>query len=243
MKFIMGIGDSFKNLVKATPVTMPYHHIFQKGQLKGYQLANELQMKYFKSSAIHLGRNRALRLDNIGKKFDDLFDEFKDLTGKNFDPVIYKELRGEFMDEVKDQLERSGVKVDISPDKTKMTISKEGQSFEYAPRFEEQLKNMPDGLTADSMKDMMKNGDVVLGSHRSISLPEDMPKFWKDFHESASTSRGMFTLKSDGTDGFTYLGHFAAQTGNVPQTEDCSGKLENVDLIRSQEINKEGDSK
>ncbi len=235
IKFVLGIGESFKNLVKATPVTMPYHHYFQKGQTRGWQMVNELQMKNVKSQSLKLGRARALRLDNIQAKFDDVFEDIKSLQGKKFDAVLFGEVEAELMLTMKRELTKSGMQVDILREGG-LRITKNGESFHYNPRFEEKLKNMPEGLSDDGIREIFTNGDLVLGNHRSISLPQNIPPFWNEFVESAQTSRGIFTLKSDGTDGFVYLGHFSAQTGNVPQVEDCSAKLNNVEVLRSQDI-------
>ncbi len=236
VKNILGIGESFMNLVKATPITMPYHHYFQRGQARGWKMMNELQMKNVKSQSIKLGRARALRLDNIQGKFEQVFVDLKTLKGDKFDPVLFKEVQNELFDSIKDELSKSGMSVSKLPDGTGLKITKGGEELIYTPRFDEKLRNMPAGISDDSIKDALSHGDLILGKQKSVSLPPETPPFWKDFVESAETSRGIFTLKPDGTDGFVYLGHFSAQTGNLPQLEDCSSKLNNVDLLRSQDI-------
>lgn len=55
-------------------------------------------------------------------------------------------------------------------------------------------------------------------------------------HTEAAKSRGIFKVEPSGTDGYVYLGHFSAQTNHVPEIKDCSGKLNGVQLIRSQDI-------
>jgi hypothetical protein len=232
---ILGLGNSFKTIIKSTPVTAPYNFYFQKGQNRGWKRMNERQMKNVSSQPLALGRARALRLDNIDEAFNDIFGELKKLQGKKFEPFVFKELQGDLLRVMKTELEKGSMKVTLLKD-GKLKIKKDGKEFIYQPKFEEKLKNMPPKLSDDEMKRILKNDDMILGNQRAVSLPQDIPDFWKEFVSSAELSRGIFALKSDGLDGIVYFGQFSAQTGKVPRPEDCSSRLNNVELLRSQDI-------
>ena len=238
MKFILGLGDSFKNLVKATPITNFYHKSFQAGQQRGWKAINEFSVKNVEnmSPAMKIARSRALRLDNIQEKFDELFADFNKLKGDKFDPILFKEVQDELFTSMSYELRKTGLRVERLPEGRGLKISKGDESFNYEPRLEEKVRNLPDNLSDDSFKDSLVNGDLILGKQSSVSLGPDTPDFWREFTHSAEQSRGLFTLKSNGMDGFVYLGQFSAQTGSKPRVEDCSAKLNNVEVLRSQDI-------
>ncbi len=239
LKFLLGIGDSFVNLVKATPLTNFYHKSYQAGQQKGWKFVDERAAKNVGeiSPAIKQARASALRLDNIQEKFDDLVGEFKRLKGNKFDPVIFKEAQKEYFQTVAKELRKNpGYTVKPIEGGQGLKISYKGESFDYLPRLEEKVRGMSDKLSDDGMRDIFKNGDPILGSTTASTLGPEIPDFWKNYISSSERVRGMFTLKPNGTDGFVYMGHFLSQTRSRPKTEDCSAKLNNVEVLRSQDI-------
>lgn len=236
LKGIFGIGDSFRALIAATPLTMPYNLVYQRGKARAFRAMNELQVKNLGVNSLKLGRAYALRLDNIRAGFDDLLVDLNKLRGTTFDPVLFRSLKREYYSLVEKELRAIGVKVERLPDGDGLSISKAGESFEYRPNIADRLKNMPDDVGPDEMKRMLMNSDPIMTTNHSVGTQVDLPEFWKNIRDKAHTSRGVFTIKPDANDGYVYLGHFSAQTENVTPSTDCSGKLNGVTLLREQEV-------
>ncbi|MCF8060264.1 MAG: hypothetical protein K9K67_13265 [Bacteriovoracaceae bacterium] len=236
LKFIFGIGNSFRTLIASNPATFYYNMVFQSGKQKVFKAANEYQLRNVRGHGLHRARAYALRLDSMRKTFDDLFVDFKKLRGQKFDPVLFKEINEELIEEIKDQFNGTGVVVKDLPDKSGLIFQFGDETFTYQPKLAERLKNAPDSMGQDDLVKLLIDDDPLLSQNPAVSMAPDTPKFLRDMQEQAQTSRGIFTIKPDGTDGFVYLGHFGATMGTTPEVQDCSGKLNNVELLRMQEI-------
>ncbi len=237
IRFILGVGDSFRGLIAATPVTMPYNLVYQRGKANAFKAMNEKFIKAGSgSNTLKLARAYAMRLDNISEGFEPLLKDLRKLRGKRFDPKLYKIVEDEYFTLAETQLKKMGMNVERLPEGSGLRVSKNGDSFDYEPNFAERLKNLPENINPEDMKKAFMENDLLMTNNHSLATQMHLPDFWRNIQDKAHTSRGMFSIKPDGLDGYVYLGQFSSQVGNIPQRQDCAGKLNGVRVLRSQEI-------
>jgi hypothetical protein len=236
IRFVLGVGDSFRGFIAATPPTMPYHYMYQLGKSKAFRKMNDSQVKKSGVNTMKLGRAYAVKLDEISEGFESLLPDLNKLRGKNFDPDLYAVVKDEYLALAQKNLKSIGMNVERLPDNKGLKISKGEQSFDYIPEFDERLKAMPDRIEADEMKKIFMDSDPLMTKDHHLATQNHMPDFWRRVQDKAHESRGMFVVKPDALDGYVYMAQISSQVGQIPETKDCSGKLNGAKILRSQEI-------
>lgn len=240
IKYVAGVGDSFRGLVEATPFISYYNGIFQTSKKWTFDRLNQSQFRKIDGGPLKKAHAYALRLDTIREKFDNLFVDYAKLRGANFDPVLFNKLNKEMLDTITDQLQGTGITVQRLPNQAGLALTKNGERFTYKPNFREYLDprspNAKSSLSSEDLKHLMSDRDFLLSNNPAITQSPRAPSFIKEMQEQATTARGIFKADPDAMDGYIYLANFSQNTGNIPKVEDCSGKMNGVKLIRMQDI-------
>lgn len=241
LQYISAIGNGFRSLVSATPGLMYYNGIFQKTKELSFKSFNRRHFSKISNNPLKRAQAYALRLDNMKEQFDKLHIDYAKLRGSKFDPVLYRQLNKELLDEMTEQLKGTGITVERLPNQQGLRLTKDGQTFNYEPNFRRLLDPespdfVPLSTSADDLKHLMTDRDFLLSSNPAITQSPRAPSFIKDMQAEATTARGIFKVDPDSMDGYIYMANFSANTGNIPEVEDCSGKMNGVSLVRMQDI-------
>ncbi|MCR9203599.1 MAG: hypothetical protein NXH75_03410 [Halobacteriovoraceae bacterium] len=241
VKFIMGAGESFRQLTAAFPGTYLYNIYFQKGKQFGFQKANKAQFRRLEGGPLKRAQGLSFRFDSIRSKFDDVFDDLMSLRGRQpFLSSEFLKIQKELFETIAEQMKGTGITTKILPNGKGMVLTKDGVKYTYNPNFRKYLDpKSPQSagrLSNDEIKHLMTDRDIMLSNNPTIVQSKRAPPFMREMLEEANTARGIFKVKPDSMDGFFYLGTFGAQMSGIPDEEDCSGKMNGVKLVRMQDI-------
>lgn len=241
VSFIMGAGESFRQLTASFPPTYLYNAYYQKGKNFGFKKANTAQYKRLTGGPLKRGQGLAFRFDSIRSSFDNIFDDLISLRGKKpFMSAEFRTLQKDLFDSITEQMKGTGVRVEKLPKGDGLVLVKGNEKFIYKPNFRRYLdprnKQATSRLDNNEIKHLMTDRDPLLSNNPAITQSSRAPGFLKEMLEEANTARGVFRVKPDAGDGYLYLSSFGAQMSGMPEVEDCAGKMNGVKLIRTQDI-------
>lgn len=241
ISFVTGMGSGFRNFIASNPVTSPYNLIFQYGQGRAFRAISQGpvdRIPFVTSiSAFHLSRHYATGMSNIRSTFNAQLRAFYSISGNNFNAAVFNNLARDYITAVGSEMRRMGVQVTPIQGGRGLRLSKGGEVFEYRPNFRNKLESVSSTMSFDDFSSFMHAGDALLDGVTPIhTRAATYPNFLRDISQKAEAARNIFVIQPNALDGMAYLGHFAAQTSTVPDSDSCNRLLYELELIEEKDI-------